>query len=339
MTSTTYETVIQGEKKALELAVHGAPLREVLEVLVRTVEAHSTSGILCSILLLDDDGKHLREGAAPSLPAAYNAAIDGVEIGPTVGSCGTAAFTGKTVVVSDIANDPLWSAFKGLALEHGLRACWSTPILASDGAVLGTFAVYQRVVATPAARDLETVQLCSHTAAIVIEREINARRREASEAQLTAFMNHLPELAWTAKTNGDVDYLNQRWVELTGATFEQLRGSGWQNWLEPALVPEVQRRWRESLGSGKTFEMEHTLRDRDGVPRWFLTRVVPARGANGEITRWFGTSANIDTIRQSHALTTAVTEQSRETQRAILELRAAKERAERRVAELEGQRH
>ena len=131
------EEVIEGQKEALELAVHGAPLAAVLEVLVRTVEAQSSNDVLGSILLLDAGGERLRLGAAPSLPAAYNAAIDGIAIGPGVGSCGTAAFTRQTVVVSDIQTDPLWAEFKGLAGAHGLRACWSTPILSSTGGCSG----------------------------------------------------------------------------------------------------------------------------------------------------------------------------------------------------------
>jgi GAF domain-containing protein len=96
------------------------------------------SGMIGSILILDEQGRHLLHGAGPSLPDAYNAAIDGIEIGPEVGSCGTAAFHDRTVSVFDIANNPLWANFKDLALQYGLRACWSTPIHGSDGKVLGT---------------------------------------------------------------------------------------------------------------------------------------------------------------------------------------------------------
>src|SRR5438105_4959257 len=108
------QAVIDGQKLALELALDGAPLAAVLDVLVRTVEGASPDGVLASILVLDRERRVLREGAAPSLPPAYNAAIDGIAIGPAVGSCGTAAFRAETVVVSDIAADPLWADFRAL---------------------------------------------------------------------------------------------------------------------------------------------------------------------------------------------------------------------------------
>jgi GAF domain-containing protein len=153
-----------------EILEAGGSVHETLEDLVRLVEGSTPSGMLASILILDPDGRHLRHGAAPSLPEAYSAAIDGVEIGPEVGSCGTAAFHDKTVAVYDIENDPLWSDFKDLALTHGLRACWSTPIHSHDGRVVGTFANYYRAVRDPSPMDLVLTDSIRDAAAAVIER-------------------------------------------------------------------------------------------------------------------------------------------------------------------------
>jgi GAF domain-containing protein len=127
--------------------------------------------VLGSILLLDPDGKHVHVGAAPSLPPAYSAAIDGSEIGPCAGSCGTAAYLGAAVFVSDIATDPLWADYRAMALPHGLRACWSIPILTRGRKVLGTFAMYHREPREPTVRDLLLVDLITQTAALVIDRE------------------------------------------------------------------------------------------------------------------------------------------------------------------------
>lgn len=181
---TRHAAILRGQKEALELAVHGAPLRSVLEVIVGTVEKSSTQGVLGSILLLDEDGKHLRLGAAPSLDAAYNAAIDGITIGPDVGSCGTAAYTRETVVVRDIQTDPLWKNFKDLAGSHGLRACWSAPIFSSTHRVLGTFALYHRVATVPSDADRSVVELLGHTASVVIERDLESRRRAAADEEV-----------------------------------------------------------------------------------------------------------------------------------------------------------
>ncbi|HSG22559.1 MAG TPA: PAS domain-containing protein, partial [Azonexus sp.] len=119
----------------------GAPLADVLDFIAREIEDQDLD-IRCSVLLLDVKGTHLRHGAAPSLPREFCAAIDGVEIGPSVGSCGTAAYLGEAVFVADIASNPLWADYADLALRNGLAACWSSPILSSLGKVLGTFAVY-----------------------------------------------------------------------------------------------------------------------------------------------------------------------------------------------------
>ena len=161
--------VTRAQQRIRNLLESGVSLNETLDELVRMVEDLTSSGMLASILLLDEDGRHLRHGAAPSLPPAYNAAIDGIEIGPEVGSCGTAAFYDHDVVVYDIATNPLWANFKDLALQHGLRACWSTPIHGHDGKVLGTFANYYRVVRDPSPADRELTDLITRTAASAIE--------------------------------------------------------------------------------------------------------------------------------------------------------------------------
>jgi GAF domain-containing protein len=154
-----------------KLVASGTPLQQTLEALVREVEELSPAGVRASILILDDDGRRLRHGAAPSLPDDYNAAIDGLEIGPEVGSCGTAAYHGYPVVVFDIANNSLWANFKDLALQHGLRACWSTPIRSgSSGKILGTFANYYNVVRDPSPVDRELTAMVTETAAQAIER-------------------------------------------------------------------------------------------------------------------------------------------------------------------------
>ena len=154
----------------LEMAISNSPLEKTLSALIDIVESTSKTGVLGSILLLDEDGQHLRHGAAPSLPSAYNEAVHGIEIGPMQGSCGTAAFTGYPVFVTDIETDPKWAAFADLALMYNLRACWSTPILTAGRKVLGTFAMYHREPKEPTVRDLALVDLVTQTAALVIDR-------------------------------------------------------------------------------------------------------------------------------------------------------------------------
>lgn len=159
-----------GQVAILEQIATGQPLQTVLEAIARLAEAQA-NGLLCSILLMDPDGRRLRHGAAPSLPEAYNRAFDGIEIGPAVGSCGTAAFTGRRVFVADVQQDVRWADFRELARVHGLRACWSTPIIGRDGRVLGTFAMYYRDVREPGPADERLVGMATHLVRIALDHD------------------------------------------------------------------------------------------------------------------------------------------------------------------------
>src|SRR3979490_29750 len=154
-----------------------ALLEEILEKLVRVVEAQF-AGLLCSVLLLEQDGQHTRHGAAPSLPEPYTKAIDGLCIGPQAGSCGTAMYCRETVVVTDILQDPLWEAYRDVAAPYGLRACWSTPILAHSGRALGSFAMYYREPRSPSPAETRALELATHLAGIAIERKLAREERE-----------------------------------------------------------------------------------------------------------------------------------------------------------------
>lgn len=171
------------EQFILRAIVEGQPLSDILDTACRALE-QVLEGALCTILLLSDDGKHLRHGAAPNVPAAYCSAIDGAAIGPKAGSCGTAAYTGETVIVEDIATDPLWDVYKQVALPHNLRACWSIPLMAQMGEregsahqrplgrVLGTFATYHTVPYHPSQRELDIARRLAASVAIAIQRKL-----------------------------------------------------------------------------------------------------------------------------------------------------------------------
>ncbi len=163
------EALTDGNKQVLEMIAQGAPLVPTLETLCRVIEAQCPE-MLCSILLLDEEGTRLHHAAAPSLPAEYTKAINGVNIGASVGSCGTAAYRRERVFVADIANDPLWADYRHVALPHELRACWSTPIFDERQNLYGTFAVYQRQPGLPQAEQAKLMEFATHTAAIAISR-------------------------------------------------------------------------------------------------------------------------------------------------------------------------
>jgi GAF domain-containing protein len=177
--------LLAGQKDVFEQIARGVELPHVLDALVRLIETHSRPGAKASVLLLTDDGRRLRHGAAPSLPEHYNEAIDGIEIGPSVGSCGTAAFRREPVIVADIATDALWHDFRDLAASAGVAACWSVPIVGADGHVLGTFAVYHPSPGEPDDDDLAVLASFVQTAAVAIERhrDLDALVREKRRAE------------------------------------------------------------------------------------------------------------------------------------------------------------
>ena len=180
------EAVLAGEKRLLELIAKGSPLPAILDGLCRLVEELSPTS-LASILLLDPDGRRLRHGAAPSLPRSYVDGIDGMSIGPVAGSCGTAAHRNEPVLVADVADDPRWVTWRDLALRHDLRACWSTPVRATDGSVLGTIAVYAREPGHPTARQQTVIDRVTALASIAIE----GRRAEETRLWLLESMDRV----------------------------------------------------------------------------------------------------------------------------------------------------
>lgn len=163
----------------LERIAGGDPLPQLLNFIVHAIEKECPEA-LCSILLVDHEGKRLIDGVAPSLPEAYNRAVDGTRIGEGIGACGTAAFRRERVVVEDISTHPFWKGFTP-AQEAGLRSCWSEPIFSSTGQLLGTFAVYKRRPSTPSADELQLIQQAAAFAGIAIERSKNQQEREQLE--------------------------------------------------------------------------------------------------------------------------------------------------------------
>jgi len=169
-------SLLAGQTRILEMVATGSSLGEVLDALCRLVESQ-VPGLICSVLLLEGD--RLRDGAGPSLAPTYRRAIDGIAIGPAVGSCGTAAFHRRSVVVRDISTDPRWKEYRDIAQHHGLLACWSAPILTPGDECLGTFAMYYRERRRPQPHEWRLLQTATHVARVAI---IRARTEEALAA-------------------------------------------------------------------------------------------------------------------------------------------------------------
>ena len=250
--------LIDGQKQVLELIAKGTPLPESLTALLRVIEAQSPE-MLCSILLLDPDGIHVRHGAAPSLPEVFNSAIDGRPIGPSAGSCGTAAFRREPVIVEDIATDPLWAEYRAAALPHGLRACWSTPIFDEKRTVLGTFAIYYRKPGQPDAQHLHYIALTTGLAAIAIGRT----RNEAALQKMRFSVDHAGDGVLWVSSEGRVMYANHSGCTRLGYSHDEMLGMTVFD-LDPDFQPGAWSLHWEELKRAGTLTFETRQRCKDG---------------------------------------------------------------------------
>src|SRR6266849_5116819 len=255
---------LAGEKHLLEMIARGDSRAAILDALCRLVE-ELASGSLSSILLLDPKSDRLRHGAAPSLPAAYTEAIDGIAIGPSVGSCGTAAYRGEPVMVGDIATDPLWAEYRDLALAHGLRACWSTPIRSSDGKVLGTFAIYYREPRSPAAQDHNLIEQITHLASIAIEREQAEEALREQASLLDELFVGGPDAVALSSPEKRVVRVNREFGALFGYSEEEMVGASLADLIVPddELERSVAARARAQTTVGRV-AFEGARRRKDG---------------------------------------------------------------------------
>ena len=297
------------ENRALEMIADGASLSEVLKQLCAAIDEHALA--ISLVMLMDRGGDQLLPFPGPHLPPEVTAAFTPWPIGPNMGSCGTAAFTRKRVIISDISKDSRWPlddrglTARRLVLDHGLRAAWSEPLI-SNGEVLGTFCVAYSQPRTPNGRDLELIEAAGHIARIAIERHRSQESLRSaletirnSETNLRRVIDTIPTLAWCNTPDGPNEFLNKRWHEYTGSSHEESTGWGWQAAFHPEDVPPMMKKWRELLASGESGEIEARLRRHDGVYRWFLIRVEPFRDERGRLLRWYGTSTDIHVLKQT----------------------------------------
>jgi len=263
----------------LELIANDESLPLILESIVRVIEQEDKS-MLCSILLLDDSGKHLLVGAAPSLPEFYNNAIDGIDIGMRHGSCGTAAFINERIIVEDIQTHPHWAPYKKLARKAKLAACWSEPIRATNGDVLGTFAIYHNKAHYPTEANFMALAQTADLASIAIEKKQAALKLKSSENRL--------RLALAVTKHAWFDLNVQTGEVLTSPEYSILLGydsskfrsdlQGWQDSLHPDDHNRVMATYRECLSQCSEFSIDYRRSAKSGGWLWFNT--------TGEITEW-----------------------------------------------------
>jgi PAS domain S-box-containing protein len=272
------------DETVLAMIMARAPLPKILQALCTEIEKQYPP-LLCSVLLLDADGITLRGGAAPSLPEEYRKAADGIRIGSCAGSCGTAVYRKQPVVVSDISTDPLWAEYRDLALPHGLRACWSTPIANQEGAILGTFAVYYREPRTPDPQHFRIIAHATHLAGVAIEHDRAKLQLRAAEDRYRTLVERLPAITYIAElgADGPWHYVSPQIESILGfPPAEWLADpTNWMNRIhkdDRGIALAAEKRFQETH---ELFQAEYRMFARDGRTLWFRDEAVMLHQTEG----------------------------------------------------------
>ncbi len=290
------EVLLTGENRLLEMIARGDSRALILDAICRLVE-ELASGCLSSILLLDPSANCLRHGAAPSLPRLYTKVVDGAIVGPSAGSCGTAAYRREPVIVSDIATDPLWANYRDLALAHGLRACWSTPILSSAGKVLGTFAIYYHEPRSPSQLEHNVIERITHLVSIAIEREQAEETLRRSEGYLAEAqrLTGTGSWAWNVASRHSV-YWSQENYRLFG--FDPEGGIPSDEAFYQRVHAEDRDRVRREVflerpEEGSHFDVVFRIVIPGGELKYIRSTGHPVRSLSGDLHEYVGTSIDV----------------------------------------------
>lgn len=282
----------------LEMIAKLTPLPTVLQSIIEGVEEQN-EGMLCSILVLDYEGKHFAQVIAPSLPDFYNEAICGVQIGRDVGSCGTAAYTQERVIVEDIATHPYWQAYKEVALKAGLCSCWSEPIFSSQGNVLGTFAIYHRTPQSPRKSDIFLIEQSANLACIAIEKSLVATKLQESEELYRHLTEEVSDVIWRTDKDLFVTYISPSDEKFRGYSADEVIGHHVFEMFTAEGVRTImdkikQRQEAEEKGiltDCAMYEVEHICKD--GSIIWGEIVSKPERNEKGEIIGYHGITREI----------------------------------------------
>ena len=293
--------IIEEERRVLELVTKGASLQEVLDGLTRGIERLAPQ-CFCSILLLDEDKRHLLRGSGGSLPEEYMRIVHGLEIGPDVGSCGSAAYRNETIIVEDISTDYRWAVAKALPLGFGLQACWSVPVRDSHGAVVGTFAMYHPRPTRPSKGELCLVEASAQLAGNVIER-MRAEQRLRDAADRLALAEKAAAFGiWDLDIPTGILTVSDGFVALTGLTEPpgKLNLDRFREIIHPADRDRVQKSMEKTYASNDNrFDLEFRVVRPDGALRW-----LQAQGriemAGGKPHRAIGASLDITAKKEIH---------------------------------------
>jgi len=278
----------------LELLASGAPLSNILDDIVLSVE-QANPQMLCSIMLLDNESRHLLTGSAPSLPDFFNQAMNDIETGIGNASCGTAAFTGQRVIVEDIYTHPYWAEYKELSKKSALGSCWSEPIHSASGKVLGTFAIYHHDARKPGDTDLQLMIKTANVAAIALDRNRADQAIKGNEKLLSDILENVSAYIYMKDTQGRYLYANRLLRELFNAPREEIIGYDDNKFYDSTTSARMQQSDLQVLQQGKTIHDEEEIipNPLTGQTSVYLTTKIPLRHEDGRIYALCGISTDI----------------------------------------------
>jgi diguanylate cyclase (GGDEF)-like protein/PAS domain S-box-containing protein len=277
----------------LELLAHGAPPSTILVAIVRGVEQEQPD-MLCSVMLLDSEGMHLLNGAAPSLPDFYNDAIDGFGVGIGAGSCGTAAFTGQRVIVEDVQAHPYWAPYRELTAKAGLGACWSEPLRSVSGKVLGTFSIYHRQVHQPNEEEIHLIEQAANLAEIALGRSHAVEALKESEQLLSDILENVTACIYMKDMQGYYLFANRLLREWFAAPIEEIVGYDDTKFYDADTSANMHKDDLRVLQKGETLKIEEFLTNMlTKDTRVFMTVKIPLRREDGSIYALCGISTDI----------------------------------------------
>jgi len=301
------DTLRGAEVRALEMISDGAGLTDILNHVCSSIDLHIAPWIT-SILLMDADGKRLWPSAGSGVPHDWARAITPLPVAPDTGLCGTAAFLKTRVIVPDVAAEPVWREdLRDVALENGIRAGWSQPILTKDKQVLGTFAIYSAEPHVPTGTELALVEGSGRIALIAIERQ---RSQEAlrtalyetrkSEEELRRITDVIPQTIVVLSPDGRANYANRVALEYTGLSLNEMSADEFRDRVfHPEDIQRLREERQKALSGTVPFENEQRALGKDGKYRWFLIRYNPMLDETGKVVRWYATGTDIEDRKQA----------------------------------------
>ena len=288
-----------GQSRVLEMIVADAPLFDVLTSLVLLMEGQA-EGLRCSILVLARDGKRVHHGAAPHLPEAYVKAVNGLAIGPRNGSCGTAMYLKRPIVVQDVMTDPLWTDYRKLAEICGLTACWSTPILSSKGDVLGSFAMYRGEKRGPRAEENRLTEIATHIAGIAIERQLQQEILRERDARISLAAESADLAFWVLYPDDTPAWMSEKGRLMYGFDSNlRLTCDLILSRVHPDDRPKVKAEYDRAAALYGTFESEHRLLLPHGRTRWVIMRGRFLKDKDNNPLETIGVTVDVSTQKEA----------------------------------------